>query len=84
MKQTACIYLFLALLLPAAHSVRAEVIFFDDSQSQTMVAPTTLRNLLGIDRRARCALRGGQFQRRIRVGIPRGPWTRIDARHRPQ
>ena len=47
MKRSICIYLLLPLFMVAAQSVRAEVIFFDDSVSQAIVAPTSPRWLPG-------------------------------------
>ena len=48
-KQSACRYLLVALLMLAVHSVRAEVIFFDDSDPVFMVAPTSTRWTPGHD-----------------------------------
>jgi len=49
MKQSIYIYLVLPLLMLAALPVRAEVIFFDDSVSQAIVAPTSSRWTPGHD-----------------------------------
>jgi hypothetical protein len=49
MKQSTCVYFFLALFMLAVNSVRAEEIFFDDSMPQAMVPPLLQRWVPGHD-----------------------------------
>ena len=47
MKRWACLYVFLILIMPVASTVRAEVIFFDDSRDQAIAPPASLRWIPG-------------------------------------
>ncbi len=47
MKRLASVYVFLMLIMPVAHTARAEVIFFDDSRYQAIVPPASARWIPG-------------------------------------